>query len=116
MVEVYVHFLGFLWLLAVALFLEIELQLLAKLKKIVVSTEILARGLLPQVDLLIPMCVKQRIAFYLLVPPFNFLAKNASGVLMLLTNVSILPFLSPSYTHHFLSGNEKASEIIPIRC
>lgn len=31
--EVYVHFLGFLWLLAVALFLEIELQLLAKLKK-----------------------------------------------------------------------------------
>lgn len=47
MVEVYVHFLGFLWLLAVALFLEIELQLLAKLKEIVVSTEMLKRGLLP---------------------------------------------------------------------
>lgn len=47
MVEVYVHFLGFLWLLAVALFLEIELQLLAKLKEIVVSTEMLERGLFP---------------------------------------------------------------------
>lgn len=47
MVEVYAHFLGFLWLLAVALFLETELQLPAKLKKIVVSTEMLGRGSLP---------------------------------------------------------------------
>lgn len=93
MVEVYVHFLGFLWLLAAALFLEIELQLLAKLKKRVVSTEMLERGLLPQADLHIRMCVKQRIIFCFLDPPFHFLANNASGVSI----VSINSTLSISY-------------------
>jgi len=117
MVEVYAHFLGFLWLLALALFLEIELQLLAKLKKYCCINRN-ARKMItpPQADMLIPMCIKQRFIFYFLVPSLSFLANNSSGVLIPLTDVSILFFLSPSYTHHVPHRKQKSSEIIPMRC
>lgn len=96
MVEVYAHSPGFLWLLAVVLFLEIEFQLLAKLKKIAASTEMPERGLLiPQTHLLIPTCVKTKHCLFL-VPSFDFLANNASRALLFLTEVLILLFQSPS--------------------
>lgn len=82
MVEVYVHSPGFLWLLAVVLSLEIEFQLLAKLKKIAASTEMPERKLLPPSDLLIPMCVKTKHCL-LPSPIIQFFCHNASGVLIL---------------------------------
>lgn len=89
--EVYVHFLGFLWLLAVALFLEIELQLLAKLKKkrkeCCINKNTQEENDSPHVDLL-SQCLKK--LFYFLAKPLIFLANNASRVLTLLTNGSIL--------------------------
>lgn len=82
MVEVCVHSPGFLWLLAVVLFLEIEFQLLVKLKKIAASTEMPQRGLLPPKLTCSFLSELKQSTVYFPVPLFNFLANNVSGVFL----------------------------------